>query len=342
MVKKVFTVILALIASQLTLNAQDIRITQITDDVIVLHAGVLNDISVVREVGGNMTTIRTEEGLIVIESLTSSEAAKKARQLIKNHFPGLPFKYLINTHHHADHIRGNQYFRDAVIIAHINLEKHQENEYKSLVEKYGDHDKKIKEIENDLNKVKDSSDKVKKMKEDLKFWKEAKLFMEEYSPAPPELQISSDAVLKLGGKTFEIMYFGTAHTDNDIVILDKEDRVLIMGDLLFYRKCYIMNPASDVLNWMALLEKLIERNSEYDYVIPGHGSVKLKVDALHEQRGYLSDLYNAVKNAKQSDLSLEQATNKIRLEKYREYMDYDRIALDIEAAWKQIEKKGEK
>ena len=341
MSKKILVIFLVFIVIQSNLEAQNIKVTQITGDVIVLHAGVIDDISVVREVGANMTAIRTDEGLIVIESFTSSEAATKARKMIEDHFPGLPIKYLINTHHHADHIRGNQYFSDAVIIAHKNLEKYQMDEYKNLVQKYGHHDQKIKEIEADIKKEKDKPVQMKKLKEDLEFWKMAKSFMEEYSPTPPDVHITSDTILKLGGKTFEILYFGTAHTDNDIVILDKEDRVLIMGDLLFYRKCYIMNPASDVPNWITILEKLMKKSSEYDYVIPGHGGVKLKVDALKEQHDYLIDLCSAVKNAKQKNLNLEQAKDTIKLEQYSEYMDYDRINRDIEVVWQQIEKQEE-
>ena len=116
--------------------------------------------------------------------------------------------------------------------------------------------------------------------------------------SPLTFQITSDVILKLGGKTFEILYFGTAHTNNDLVVLDRESRLLIMGDLLCHRKCYIMSPESDATNWIALLEKLIERSTEYEYVIPGHGGVVANVNALMEQRDYLKNLCNAVKNAR--------------------------------------------
>jgi glyoxylase-like metal-dependent hydrolase (beta-lactamase superfamily II) len=60
-------------------------------------------------------------------------------------------------------------------------------------------------------------------------------------PNPPSLQITYDVIPKLGGKTFEIPYFGTAHTDSDLIVLDREDGFLIIGDLLCYRKFYIMD-----------------------------------------------------------------------------------------------------
>jgi rhodanese-related sulfurtransferase len=100
-----------------------------------------------------------------------------------------------------------------------------------------------------------------------------------------------------------------------------------------------MGSESDAENWIALLDKLIDRRSEYEYVIPGHGGVILNVEALKEQRDYLKDICNEVNNARHRNLSLEKAKKEIRLEKYKKYIYYDRIGLDIEACWKQIEKK---
>lgn len=268
------------------LRSQDIAVTRISDDVLVLHPKVIDNMTIVRKVGGNMTAVRTDDGIVVIDSFTSLQAGQNARVLIQAHFPDVPISYLINTHHHSDHVGGNQSFQDACVVAHINLAK--------------------------------------------------------YVSAPPSIQITSDAILSLNDKTFEILYFGAAHTNNDLVILDREDRLLIMGDLLCYRKCYIMNSESDAENWIALLDELIDRRSEYEDVIPGHGGVVVSAEALIEQREYLQDICDEVKNARHRNLSLDQAKEEVRLEKYKKYIYYDRIGLDIEAYWKQIEKKRQK
>ena len=184
-----------------------------------------------------------------------------------------------------------------------------------------------------------SEDEKMKIEEDLSFWNGARMFLESYVPTPPSVQISSNTILKLGGKTFEILFFGTAHTDNDLVILDREDRLLIMGDLLCYRKCYIMSSQSDAENWIVLLDHLIDRRDEYDHVIPGHGDAVLGVEALIEQRDYLKTVVDAVKAARKRGLSLERAKVEIQMEEYSEYMMADRIGLDIDAVWQQLERK---
>ncbi len=249
-----FNVILSIIfflTILIELISQDIQVTPVTDDVIVLHARDLTNMSVVRKVGANITVVRTDSGIIMTDSFISPQAGTDARKLIETYFPNVPVKYLVNTHHHSDHVQGNQCFEDAGIIGHQNLERR--------------------------------------------------------VPYPPSLQITSDVILKFGGKIFEILFFGTAHTDNDLVVLDREDRLLIMGDLLCYRKCYIMDSQSNAINWIALLDQLINRRDEYDYGIPGYGSAVENIDALIEQRDYLKNLSDAVKSARQRLLTLDQA-----------------------------------
>jgi len=263
-------------------EAQDIGVTTIGNDVLILHPAKAHDLPNIRRIGGTVTAIRTDSGMVIIDSFSSLQTAKKARNLILEYFPNSTFEYLINTHHHDDHILGNQCFSEACLIVHKNLLKHQN-----------------------------------------------------FSPT---IQITSDTILSFGNKTFEILYFGPAHTDNDLIILDKDDRLLIMGDLFCYKKCYLMGPQSDVINWIVLLDKLINRRDEYDYVIPGHCGIFYTVKALIEQSSYLKTICETVENAKSRNLTLEQAKRHNLLQQYKSYMMFDKIGLDIERYWNQIEK----
>ncbi|UCH89231.1 MAG: MBL fold metallo-hydrolase [Thermoplasmata archaeon] len=328
MIKKKTIGLLIIIAVATPVKARDIEATRITQDVIVIHGG-----------GGNTTVARTDSGIIVVDSFVSPQAAREAKDIIIKYFPDIPIKYLINTHYHSDHVRGNQHFRDALIIGHANLEKHMMDDYDQLIKKYGSYDEKIMELENRINEVTvETGEAAHKLKEDSLFLKEAKTFLEEFIPTPPSLHITSDSILTIGGKIFEILYFGTAHTDNDLVILSREDQLLIMVDLLFHRNCYIINSTSDVKNWISILDKMIKRSAEYKYVIPGHGAVVVDANALVEQRDYLNIIWNTVTDARHRGLTLDQIKKEIKLDGYKEFIDYDKIGLDIEACWHQLER----
>lgn len=132
-----------------------IKGSRLSDDVLILHGG-----------GANVTVIRTNAGLVVVDSFDSPRSALDARKQIDSHFPGLPVKYLINTNFHIDHVGGNQSFPDAVIIGHQRIEDRILEEHKEMVKKYGIDNPKIKG----------------------------------YYPTPPTLQISGNILVKLGGK----------------------------------------------------------------------------------------------------------------------------------------------
>jgi len=218
----------------------------------------------------------------------------------------------------------------------------EQRDYSETLKEYEGYDDKIGALEIKLKESRaDKSEDTEKIEKDIARWRWIKALCDEFIPTPPDVRITSDASLKLGGKTFELMYFGTAHTDNDLVVLDREDEILITGDLLFYRKCYIMGPHSDTRNWIVLLDKLIDNSSQYEHVIPSHGPPRgVGVSALEEQRDYLQALWDAVVDARQKGLTKDQAINEIKLEQYKDWLDYDRIGLDIEACWAQMERSG--
>jgi hypothetical protein len=71
---------------------------------------------------GDVAVRVTTDGLIVVDDKFASQAADVFAQ-VKTVSP-LPVKYVLNTHHHADHASGNQYARDTFgvnIIAQKNI-----------------------------------------------------------------------------------------------------------------------------------------------------------------------------------------------------------------------------
>jgi cyclase len=73
--------------------------------------------------GGNTTVRVTSQGLIVVDGKLPSQANYDALMALIKGVSDQPIKYLIVTHHHADHTGNNQRFLDAgvQIVAHENL-----------------------------------------------------------------------------------------------------------------------------------------------------------------------------------------------------------------------------
>lgn len=73
--------------------------------------------------GGNTTVRVTSEGLIVVDGKLPGQANYDALMALIKGVSTQPVKYLIVTHHHADHTGNNQRFIDAgtQVVAHENL-----------------------------------------------------------------------------------------------------------------------------------------------------------------------------------------------------------------------------
>jgi len=71
---------------------------------------------------GDVAVRVTPAGLIVVDDKFASQAAEVLTQV--KAVSTLPVKYLLNSHHHGDHVSGNAYMRDTLgvdIIAHKNI-----------------------------------------------------------------------------------------------------------------------------------------------------------------------------------------------------------------------------
>ena len=78
----------------------------------------------------NSYVICSSKANYLIDSGLGSRTALEMKKYIDNTKP----TYLINTHYHWDHIWGNAYFEDAVIVCHEFCAKNIETNWQSMVE----------------------------------------------------------------------------------------------------------------------------------------------------------------------------------------------------------------
>ncbi len=79
-----------------------------------------NNVGIFTERGGTIGFLLTSEGIVVIDSQFPDTSAHLIEELKKK--GDVPFRYLLNTHHHGDHSGGNIAFKGLVehVMAHEN------------------------------------------------------------------------------------------------------------------------------------------------------------------------------------------------------------------------------
>ncbi len=205
---------------------------------------------------------------VVIDTLALPEETLQMREFIE-HELGVPVKYVINTHYHADHSWGNMFFPNATIIAHTECRRLLATRGRASLEaaqKQGPTYRNIKIV-------------------------------------LPHITFSSgELMLRVGKK--QIYIFPTpGHSVDGISVLVDDDKILFAGDA-FMPLPYIVD--GDIEAIAASIRRI--GRMELENIVQGHGEIILRgeiADAVKENLTYLSNIKKVVKTARRKRSPLD-------------------------------------
>ncbi len=289
---------------------------------------------------GNVAFLVAGGGVLVVDSGAGPADGRTIVEKVRS-VTDRPIRYLVLTHYHGDHTFGLQSFPpDTVIIAQQNLSKNMQrddDEIKDLLEKFPGRITALKEKIAKLGK-KQKNEKTKE-EENLKKLEARYAFYRELQLIRPQITVDRGKMtISLGGETAEIISPGPAHTDDNLLVYFPGQKVVHMGDMLFYRHHpYIdWRAGSDTSNWIAALREV--QTWPLEKVIPGHGLLAGK-EALAEQVQYLTDLRAAVVSGLKNGQTLEQMKKSLALPAWKDLGFPDMLPYAIEAAYQELNKK---
>jgi cyclase len=275
--------------------------------------------------GGNVGFVVGPDAVLVVDSQFKDMAPGIVEQI--KSVTDKPIKYLVNTHHHGDHVGGNETFRPiAVIIAHDNVRKRMLASPESILRDAPGQAAEARKAGNEQ--------RAKQLEEQIEWAKKVKV---EEIPAPV-VTYDSELRIHVGGETIEVWHTPPAHTDGDSVVFFQNAKVLHMGDLFFHK----VVPFIDVrgggspAGYLKALDAVIARAPADVTVIPGHGEVT-NLDGLRGMRRYVADVIEAARKAKTAGRTKEQFLAEVDLPAYREYQGWaDRFKANAAAAWDEL------
>ena len=153
--------------------------------------------------------------------------------------------------------------------------------------------------------------------------------------AKPSLLVEGTAEIDLGGRTLHLRAHPTAHTDNDLSVLDAQTGTLWLGDLLFVDRV----PALDgsILGWLTQVAAL--RDAPARLAVPGHGPPAVPWPAAADaQTRYLGGLVRDIRAmiARGGDIETAVATvGQAERSKWLLFDDYN--GRNVTAAFKELE-----
>ncbi|MAU29339.1 MAG: hypothetical protein CMJ07_09165 [Pelagibacterales bacterium] len=218
-----------------------------------------------------------ENAILVIDAGPSYLYASNVIDII-NSYSNLPIKYLVVTHHHADHSFGISKYLEInteIIMAEAEVERYI---------KYGN--RSLRQLSNNIGE---------------EWFFNTKITSFQYKEK--EYPINLD----LGTRNIIIELYEEGHSDGDLIVKDINSNTLFVGDLVFGQRAPT-SPHANIYNWKNYLDEIIKK--DWDILIPGHGDIiKNKEDVLQTKK-WITFIDKTAKEASANGISALEIFNK--------------------------------
>lgn len=175
------------------------------------------------------------DGEIIVDTGTRNHFLE-TKSFIKEKFDINKLKTIVNTHCHYDHVAGNKKFRDwlgARVMIH----------------------------ENDADAIENGTEATVS-------W----LFQENLKSITVDRKLKDKDMLNTENCSIEVIHT-PGHTAGSICLYEKNQRILITGDVLFENTCGRVDfPTGNRKQMIESLIKIQKLNPKY--ILPGHGNIK--------------------------------------------------------------------
>jgi glyoxylase-like metal-dependent hydrolase (beta-lactamase superfamily II) len=242
---------------------------RLTEDIYVFRS----DLYVQVTAGLVMTSV----GSVLIDTLMYPEETLQIKRFVEQRL-GTHVRYVINTHHHADHTMGTCFFPDAQVIGHRLCRELLDTRGRESIEK-------MREFAGE----KDATELVL-----------------------PSIVFDEKMTLTVGNKTLE-MWSSPGHSDDCIACLAQEDDILFASDTVMALPTFVDGRYGELV---ASIKRL--QGHPYEAIVQGHGEVILKGEAkqkLADDLDYLACLKEKVTACLMTDpVSADKMVDLVTLE----------------------------
>ena len=310
------------------------ELKEVADGVYIALACLKNDVI------SNAAIIILDDGVMVVDTHSRPSTARALIGQIKD-LTNKPVRYVVNTHFHADHIRGNSAYLEAypdgleIICSEPTRQSILHRGLPRIKTEIARYTKRLDSLKRELAGASETGNQAK-LKRRVRETEEYLGELKEMVKCVPTMSFEKSMTLYENGREIQLLFFGKGHTNGDIVVYLPKEKVIVSGDLLHGWVPYI--PDSYPYEWIKALEEM--KKLDFEQIISGHGDVMQGKGMVILWRDYFTDLMTQVEELYSQGASFEEIREKIDLDKYEPHMGLDEAGTGLEAALDQHVRKA--
>lgn len=149
----------------------------------------------------------------------------------------------------------------------------------------------------------------------------------------PDRTFEGSLSLEVAGRRVELIELGPAHTAGDVVVHLPDAQAVFTGDLLFIGGTPIIWDGP-VANWVAACDRIVELGCHV--IVPGHGPLT-DAHGVRAVSDYLTFVHREASARHAAGLTVAEAAHDIELGAYRDWTDWERIVINVDAVYRELD-----
>jgi cyclase len=244
--------------------------------------------AIVNPMGGAMSNagiVDLGDKTLVFDTFMTPQAAEDLRRAAEQ-LIGRPVTFVVNSHWHDDHVRGNQAFESVEIVATDQTSLLMATKTVASIERYREQAPEyVRYLEEQYERETDEQ-KRQEMAYGVALGHEIVASLATLRFTPPTRTFTEKLVFRGAQRVAELLTYGGGHTESDAFLYLPDARLLFAGDLVVIANHPWMGHG-DPGEWLRILDRL--EALEVATLISGHGPVGTRAD-IASVRDYITDV----------------------------------------------------
>lgn len=290
-----------------------LNVKKLSENVVVIQTKTGNS---------QVAVLKTEKGLVMIDSGFSPSFAKELKKLAEKSFGDEDWAYLIQTNNAVLNNGGSQAFSDIPIIAHKDAYKSFEQQQTRLSEYLNvrsvEFEERVQRAREQIKELDPQSDRAAGLKAWIALCQRVyQDFKEGFEITLPTVVFTDQMTLRLGNLDLILFYFGSAAEQGDVICWVPQEGFVWLGDV--FHAAHVLpygsyaSRTADLTRWTWVLDQILNDEKPVKHVYRCNGNDSWTAEILRQRHDFIRDLQEKIVAADANGTPLQEVMDQLTI-----------------------------